>query len=174
MKTGCRRSSASGAWAARAGLGDQSTAILTIINDDSGVSFGSASYTVPKNTLTGFGNVHVVRNGSASGVCSMSVFTSTNGTAVTNIDYYPTNVLVTFNSGQTDLVVQVGVIPNLLPQGNRAVVLGMSNVVNAAQGSPSNTVLTIIDTVNAPGQLSFAATNFTVSANTGNATLTVI
>ena len=50
-----------------AGLGDQSTAVLTIINDDSGVAFGSASYSVPKNTLTGLGNVHVLRLGSASG-----------------------------------------------------------------------------------------------------------
>jgi len=157
-----------------AGLGDQSTAVLTIINDDSGVSFGSASYTVPKNTLTGVGNVHVVRIGSASGTCSMNVFTSTNGSAVTNIDYFPTNVLVTFNPGQTDLVVQVSIINNLLPQGNRTVLLGISNVVNAVQASPSNTVLTIIDTVTAPGQLSFGSTNFTVNANAGNATLTVI
>jgi len=105
-----------------------STAILTIINDDSGVSLGSASYTVPKNTLTGLGNVHVVRSGSASGTCSMSVYTSTNGTAVTNIDYYPTNLLVTFSSGQTDLVVQVGIIPNLLPQGKSVSVLESAKI----------------------------------------------
>ncbi|MDR3456204.1 MAG: Calx-beta domain-containing protein [Verrucomicrobiae bacterium] len=155
-------------------LGDQSTALLTIINDDSGVSFGSASYSVPKNTSTGVGNVHVVRIGSASGTCSMSVFTATNGTAVPGIDYYPTNLLVTFNPGQTDQVVQVGIVNNLLPQGNRTVYLGMSNVVNAVQSAPSNTVLTIIDTVTAPGQLSFASTNFTTNANAGIATLTVV
>ena len=156
------------------GLGDQSTALLTIINDDSGVAFGSASYSVPKNTLTGLGNVHVLRLGSASGSCSMRVYTSTNGTAVTNLDYYPTNVLVTFNPGQTDLVVQVGIINNVLPEGNRTVFLGMSNVVNAVQSSPSNTVLTIIDTVTAPGLLSFDSAIYTTNANAGQATLNVI
>ncbi len=157
-----------------AGLGDQANALLTIINDDSGVSFGSASYSVPKNILTGFGTVHVLRQGSASGSCSVNVYTATNGTAVTNIDYYATNVLVTFAAGQTDLVVQVPIINNLLPQGNRTVVFGMSNVVNSLFAQPTNTTLTIIDTVVAPGQLSFAATNFSANANAGNATITVI
>ena len=156
-----------------AGLGDQPSAVLTIINDDSAVTFGSANYSVPKNILTGFGTVHVLRLGSASGTCSVSVFTTTNGTAVTATDYFPTNLLVTFNAGQTDLVVQVPIVNNVLPQGNRTVVFSVSNAVNTLLAQPTNTTLTIIDTVVAPGQLSFAATNFTANASVGNATITV-
>jgi uncharacterized delta-60 repeat protein len=161
---------------AATGLGDQSTAVLTIINDDSSVSFSASGFSVPKNVLTGLGVVHVLRNGSASGVCSVSVFTATNAsaTAVTNVDYFPTNVIVTFNPGVTDQVVQVPIINNGLPEGPRTVYLAMSNVVNTLQGSPSNTILTIIDTVTAPGQLSFGSTNYVANASGGIATVNVI
>jgi len=50
----------------------------------------------------------------------------------------------------------------------------ISNVLNATIASPSNAVLTIKDTVFAPGQLSFGTTNYFVNEGDGSATITVI
>jgi uncharacterized delta-60 repeat protein len=158
---------------APAGLGDQTNAVLTIINDDSAVSFGAAGYAVPKSILTGFGTIDVARIGSSSGTCSVYLTTTTNGTAVPGVDFFPTNLVVTFNPGQTDAVVQIPIINNTNPGPNLTVIFALSNAVNSLLYSPSNTTLTIINTVNAPGQLSFSATNYTANASAGNAIVTV-
>ena len=157
-----------------AGLGDQSTAVLTIVNDDSAVSFGAPAYTVPKNILTGIGTIDVVRLGSSSGTSTVDLLTTTNGSAVPGVDFIPTNFTVVFNPGQTDVVVQIPLVTNNVPGGNRTVVFALTNVVNTLLYSPSNTVLTIIDTVVSPGQLSFAASNFVANANAGYGYLTVV
>jgi uncharacterized delta-60 repeat protein len=150
------------------------TAILTIINVESAVSFSTANYSVTKDVLSGFGTLDVVRLGGTNGTCSVDFLTTTNGTAVTNVDFYPTNVTVTFNPGDTDKPVQVPIINNNIPEGYRTAVFALTNAVNTLLYSPSNATLTIIDTVNAPGQFSFSATNYTVNETDGTAYLTVL
>jgi uncharacterized delta-60 repeat protein len=155
-------------------IGDQPVAVLTIINDDNAVSFTSDNYSVAKNILTGFGTVHVTRIGSISGSCSVSYLTTTNGTAVSGTDYYPTNGTVTFNPGDTDKIIYVPIINNNIPEGNRTVGLALSNNIGALMYAPSNTVLTIVDTVISPGLLSFSATNYTAGSGDGSTTITVL
>ena len=157
-----------------AGLGDQSTAVLTIINDDNAVSFASGNFSVAKNDPTGYGVVQVVRLGTTNGTCSVDFYTTTNGSAVIGTDYYPTNGTITFQPGDTALQIQVPIIGNNLPEGNRTVNLVLTNVVGSLLFAPSNTVLTIIDTVQAPGELFFSATNYSVKSSDGTATLTVL
>ncbi len=154
-------------------MGDQATALLTIINDDSSVAFQSAGSTVPKNVLTGFANISIVRVGSTSGSCSVDFATGTNGNAVIGTDYYPTNAVVTFNPGDTSEIVQIPIINNLLAQGNRTVTMSLTNAVNSTLISPSNATLTIIDTVHAPGDLFFAGTNFSAYGSDGVGYLSV-
>jgi uncharacterized delta-60 repeat protein len=155
------------------GLGDQANAVLTIINDDSVVEFFSATYSVPKNTVNGYANINIVRIGSTSGSCSVNFATGTNGTAVVGTDYYPTNALITFNPGDTSEIIQVAITNNLLPEGNRTVSLALTNAANSVLTAPSNAVLTIVDTVQAPGNLFFTATNFTANSSDGLAYLSV-
>lgn len=155
------------------GLGDQSSALLTIINVDSGVSFSSANYSVPKNTVTGVANIDITRLGSTSGTCSVYFTTVTNGTAVIGTDYYPTNGTITFNPGISDITVQVPIINNTLPEGQRTVAMIITNATGFILTSPTNATLTIIDTVNAPGQLFFSTNSYTVVKANGNAILTV-
>jgi uncharacterized delta-60 repeat protein len=157
-----------------AGLGDQATAVLTIINVDSGVSFSSGSYSVAKSAVDGVATIDVIRQGTTTGTCTVNFSTSTNGTAVAGVDFYPTNALITFNPGDTTNTVQIQVINNILPEGDRTVGLQLTNVVGALLNSPSNATLTISETVQAAGQLSFSATNYSVSADQTNATLTVV
>ncbi len=154
--------------------GVQITATLTIVNVDSAVAFSSAYYTQAKNTPTGVAVINVLRQGGTNDVSMVDVYTTTNGTAVIGIDYYPTNATITFNPGQTDVQILVPIINNNLAEGNKTVSLVLSNAVNTMLASPSNSTLTIIDTVAAPGQLYFSATNFVANSGDGTAYLSVL
>jgi uncharacterized delta-60 repeat protein len=157
-----------------AGVGDQTLAVLTIINDDAAVSFSSVNYSVPKDTATGVGTINVIRQGSISGSCTVGFATTYNGTAVAGVDYYPTNLIVTFNAGDSNETVQVPVINNVIPEGNRTVTMQLANAVGALVYAPSNATLTIIDTVIAPGQLSFVTNSYSVVKGNTNVYLTVV
>lgn len=159
---------------APAGIGAQSTAVLTIINDDSAVSFSNANYSVSKNVLTGFAPIDVIRLGTTNGACSVDFITTTNGTAVAGVDFIPTNTTITFNLGDSIKQVQVPILNNPLPTGNRTVIFTLTNAVNAVLFSPSNATLTINDTVVAHGQLCFSATNYAANEADGSAIITVV
>ena len=90
------------------------------------------------------------------------------------MDYTPTNATITFGPGESVKQVKVPIINNSLIEGNQTVVFALSNAVNAVMASPSNTTLTIIDTVVAPGELCFSATNYMVSEGDGSALVTVV
>lgn len=159
--------------------GYQPTAVLTILNTDSAIKFSTATYQVPKNVVNGLAMIEVVRAGSSHGTSTVVFNTTTNGSALAGTDYLPqTNVLLTFNPGVTQQVVTVPVVNNGLPEGNRTVSLLLSNAIGSVMYAPSNALLTIIDTVTAPGELLFSATNYTVSEGGGvgstNALITVL
>lgn len=159
---------------APAGLGDLSAATLHIINVDSWVSFLSANYSIGKNALNGMAAIDIIRQGTANGSCTVNFTTTTNGTAVAGVDYYPTNAFITFNPGETNKTIQIAIINNSLPELNPTVGLSLTNVTGAQLYNPSNATLTIIDSVNAPGQLNFSATNYVVNSSDGYAYLTVL
>jgi hypothetical protein len=156
------------------GYGDQTNAVLTIQNVDSTVSFATPNFFVAKNVLTGHADIHVVRTGSASGTASVDFLTTTNGTAVPGLDFTPQNVTLTFAPGETDKDVQIAVTNNLLPRGNQTVFFTLTNAVNTVLAAPTNATLTILDTVYAPGILSFLTNSIVVNEADGNAYLTVI
>jgi uncharacterized delta-60 repeat protein len=156
------------------GIGNQSTAKLTILNHDSAVSFKSALYSQLKNVANGVATIDIIRQGGMSGACSVDFYTTTNGTAIAGTDYMPTNRTVTFNPGETNVAVQVVIINNGLPEGNTTVGLLLTNAVNTLLYAPSNATLTIIDSTTASGQLSFNATNYVANEGDGTAALTVV
>lgn len=157
-----------------AGLGDQTNAVLTIINTDSSIAFSSPTYQVAKNVPTGLANIIITRTGGSTGTSTVGFATTTNGTALVGTDYIPTNAVVTFNPGDLFKIVQVAVTNNNLVEGDQTVTMVISNILNATIASPSNAVLTIKDTTFSPGQLSFANTNFFANEGDGVATITVI
>ena len=159
---------------AQTALGNQQPATLTIINDDSAVKFGLANYSVAKNILTGLANIDVARIGGSSGYASVNFQTTTNGTAIDGTDFVSTNLTVYFNPGDTDVVVQVPIINNTIPEGNRTVVFALTNATGSLLYAPTNAVLTIVDTVQAPGQLFLASSNYVTSSGAGTAYLTVL
>jgi uncharacterized delta-60 repeat protein len=156
------------------GLGDQTNAVLTIVNTDNAISFSSDSFQVARNTPTGLATISIARLGGTSGLSTVDFATTTNGTAVIGTDYVPTNMTVTFNPGDTLRTVQIAITNNGLPEGDRTVTMTLSNVVGTTLVSPTNATLTIKDTVFAPGQLYFASTNFFANEGDGTATITVL
>jgi len=157
-----------------AGLGDQTNAVLTIVNTDSSISFSTANFQVAKNIPTGLATITINRFGGTSGTSTVGFATTTNGTAIVGTDYTPTNSRVIFNPGDLFKTVQIAITNNNLPEGDRTVTMVLSNILNATIASPSNAVLTIKDTTFSPGQLSFGATNYFANEGDGTANITVI
>ena len=156
-------------------ISGQNTATLTIINDESAVSFLNANDSVDKTVPGGLKTIDVVRLGSTNGTSSVNFLTTTNGTAVSNVDFYAVNTNITFNPGDTDVQIQIPILNDNIPgEGNKTVIFALTNVVNTLLYSPSNETLTIKDTVNAPGQLFFSATNYVVNEADGIAVITVL
>ena len=160
-------------------VGLQPTAVLTIINDDSAISFSSATYSVPKCVIYNVAVITVERLGSVRGAASVNFTTTGTGTAAPGTDYTPVGpTTVNFADGMSSSIVTIPINNNGLPEGNRTVGMQIFGPVNSILVSPTNAVLTIVDTVNAPGQLSFSSTNYTVTEGGGvgytNATISVV
>jgi uncharacterized delta-60 repeat protein len=156
-----------------AGLGDQTNAVLTIQNVETAVAFATPTYFVSKYTLTGRATLDVIRLGSTNGVAAVNFITTTNGTAVPGVDFVPTNLTLTFNSGVSDLQVQIPILTNGPALGDKTVVFALSNAVNTLIYNPSVTTLTIHGT-NGPGVIGFATNSVVVGEGDGNAYFTVI
>ena len=151
-------------------IGLQPTAWLTIVNDDSSIAFASPNYYVAKNVIGSQAPITLSRVGGTNSTSTVAFFTTTNGTAVSPTDYTPYSQVVTFGPGVTSMSVPITISNNPIVEGSRTVFMALTNALSSntnsvtSLGNPTNAVLTIIDTVNSPGQLSLSASNYTASA----------
>ena len=155
-------------------LGNQSGAVLTIINDDSAISFASSTFSVNEDTGLGAAIINFVRTGSTNNPASIDFLTTTNGTALPGVNYTPVSNTIAFAAGQTSVITPVPVFHDLTPQGDKTVSMVLTNPVGAVLVSPSQATLTIIDVESAPGQFNYSVTNFYVAENAGSAVVTII
>ncbi len=155
-------------------LGNQPSALLTIINTDSGVSFSSPTYTTPQNPLTGSAAIQVVRTGSTNGVASVSFATTTNGTAVAGLDYSPVTNTVVFTPGVVSVSVAIPILNNPTMLNDATVSLLLSNANNCLLFNPFVASLKIVSTNRVGGQFQFSQTNYTVSEGGGAVVMTVV
>jgi len=145
-------------------IGNIPSAKLMIVNDDSSVSFASTTYTVSKNTPGGQAVVVVNRQGSLVGTTTVNFSTLSTGTAVPGTDYTPVfEQPITFLPGNSNLTVNVTINNNGLAEGNRTIPMALDMPQGSYLTPPTNAVLTIIDTVNLPGQFQFSATSYSVT-----------
>lgn len=157
-----------------ASIGNQPTATLTIINDDSAISFGSPTYSRIENASDGQATITVVRIGSTTGTASVNFTTLTNGTATPNVDFTPVTNLVSFAAGETIKTITIPIINDVLIEGNETVLMQLTNVNGAFLLEPSTATLTIVDDDMGPGQIMFATTNTPAGESTGNAVVTLL
>src|SRR5262249_33461567 len=110
-------------------LGSQTTAVLTIQDDDVApqpgtLQFNAGSYSLTENggTLT----LTVTRTGGTSGTVSVQYATS-NGTATAGSDYTAASGTLTFAAGESSKSFTVAVLDDTLVEGNETVNLTLSN-----------------------------------------------
>ena len=120
------------------------TETVTIIEDQSGFSFSSPTYTVLRNGGIA-ATIIVNRGGNTNNVASVN-FSATNGTAVAGLDYTATNGVFMFTNGVLSQQFQVPVFGRTTVQPDDTVLLQLFNPTNAILSPPSAATLTIHDT----------------------------
>ena len=153
-------------------IGNQPNALLTIVNVDSGVSFSAPTYIIAENV--GYALIPVLRTGSSQGSSTVNFATLPLGTAVPYVNYVPVATNLTFVDGQTICLVQVPLIYDPRPTGNKTVVLQLSDANGSLLLNPFQATLTIQDVDQAPGQLLFSQTSYVVSEAAGFLPVTVL
>jgi len=116
---------------------------VNIIDNETGFHFSSGSYQVAENGVAAL--INVQRIGYTNGTASVA-FATQNGTAKPGIDYTPTNGVLVFNNGELSKSFAVGVIDNTILDGDRTVLVSLSNPQGSATlVNPSAATLTIHD-----------------------------
>jgi uncharacterized delta-60 repeat protein/uncharacterized repeat protein (TIGR01451 family) len=155
-------------------IGNQPTATLTIINDDSAVSFGSPTYSRIENAVDGQATITIVRSGSTTGAASVNFTTTTNGTATAGLDFTHVTNLVSFAVGETIKTVTIPIINDALIEGNETVTMELTNANGAFLLVPNTATLTIVDDDLGPGRIMFATTNTPAGESSGNAVVNLV
>jgi Calx-beta domain len=156
-------------------LGTPATTTLTILDNDLGgrFAFSAAVYTVKENVAGGSFTVTVTRTGGlASGVTVD--YAAAGGTAVNGTDYTLTPGTLSFGAGETTKTFTIAITNDTIVNGNRTIVLALSNPTGGASlGLPATTTLTIVDD-DVAGSVAFASPEYWALHTDGTATLTVM
>ena len=156
-----------------ANLGSQSTATLTIVeNDLPELEFSSATYSVAEDVAGGTVTITVLLSPASLGTVAVHYATS-DGTAEAGSDYTAASGTLTFAPGQTSKTFTVSITNDDADEASETIVLTLSSPSNAVLGDPDTATLTITDDDLA--EVSFSSATYSVAENvaSGTATITV-
>jgi hypothetical protein len=112
------------------------------------LQFGAANYSVGETG--GSAAIVVNRLNGDDGTVTVA-YTVTGGSATAGIDYAPVGGTLTFASGETSKTIMIPIKPDAFQEGNETIVLTLSNQTDGAiLGSPTQTVVTILDSATPP------------------------
>jgi VCBS repeat-containing protein len=148
-------------------IGTQSTATLTIIEDDIPVpgilSFSAPQYTLQEDGSTG-AIVTVVRSGGSDGDVSTTVVLS-DSTATAPSDYNATPITVSFTNGQTVQNIFIPLVDDFALEADETLNLALTNPIGGATiGTQGTSAVTIVDN-DAPGVLEFSSAQYSLLEN---------
>jgi len=126
-------------------LGDQSTAVLTVTDNDAPgvIQFSSTTYTVGEAARRLI--VTVSRTGGTAGGVGVTYATS-DGTATSGLDYTATSGILTFATNQTSKTFIIPVANDTAVEGNETINLTLTNPTGgAALGAQNTAVVTVTD-----------------------------
>jgi len=132
-----------------ANLGDPSSAVLTIIDDENPstclVRFTASEYAV--NETTSSATITVMVEPAAQCVGGLSVdYATSDGTATAGADYTTASGTLTWAAGNTNSqTFSIPLLDDSLVEGDETVILTLSNPVGAVLGAPADSVLIIRD-----------------------------
>ena len=146
-----------------ASLVSPTTATVTVIDVNAGLSFAAAAESVLKTGTNAI--IPVLRSGSTVGTVSVN-FATANGSAAAGINYSSTNGTLLFLDGQASNIFTVPIKNDNRVDGDLTVNLalsGPSSLTTQVQlVPPSNSVLTIVETLSG---FSFSSPSYTVNEN---------
>ena len=159
---------------AGAALGSQSTATLTITDNDVGgqIQFSAATYTVSEATAVA--TITVVRTGGAAGSVTVDFATIGGGTATAGADYTAVTPTLTFAAGVMSRTVTVPITNDTLDEANETVLLQLTNATGGATLGPRSTAtLTILDN-DVAGTVQFSQSLYTVTETAVSAPIAIV
>lgn len=156
-----------------ADLGGQPSAAVTIVNDDSVISFLSPTFNTSESNLSALATITVVRSGATNTAVSIDYLTG-DDTAIAGIDYQSRSDTITFAPNELVKKFTVPILDDALVEGNEFVRLALTNVTGAAVLGVSQAELVIVDNDFAAGQLNFSEPVYVVNEYETNVVITVV
>lgn len=154
-------------------LGSPSTAVVTIIDDES-VPFMLITNSVAVNEGNS-GNTQATFNVTLSNATLATVtvnYATANGSASAGSDYVATSGTLTFPPGSTLQTINVVVIGDTVDEPDETFSLTLTNATNVSSFPPTPATATIIND-DGPPKLQFTSTNYLVGEEAGRAVVTV-
>jgi hypothetical protein len=160
-------------------LGNQSTSIITIVEDDAVppagiIQFSGASYSVDENS--GSVLLTITRTNGSFGSASVDVSTIDETATVTE-DYQAETITLTFDDGETSQTISITIFDDENYEGNESFNVVLSNVTgDASLGNPLTTMVTIVenDAVPPAGILQLSGGSYSVNEGDSHVTITVM
>jgi len=158
--------------------GPQPNAVLLIVNDEVGVGFSSAHFSINETPVSGSATLTVNRRFGTNSMLSVNFATIAGGTATPFVDYVPTNGVLTFLPGETARNFNVRILADTNIEVSETVFLMLSNAVSAGGSATfleiSSATLNIVDDDFGPGRLQFSSLNYAASEANTNVVITVV
>jgi hypothetical protein len=152
-------------------LGTPSSAVLSILDDDSPPTVQFSPAAVSVNEGNGSADIEVSLS-VAAGLPVTVTYATSDGTATAGADYTATNGQLVFNIGETSKTFNVPLMNDALDEPDETVNLTLSNPENATLGTPDDVgMLTIVDNDDAP-TVQFSASGYSVNEGSSTATIT--
>jgi uncharacterized repeat protein (TIGR01451 family)/uncharacterized delta-60 repeat protein len=149
-------------------LAEPSTAVVTILDNESLIQFTASTYLV--NEDAGTASIAVERLGGLTAVATVGYSTG-GGTAVPGSDYTPVSGTLVFGTNEAVKNIVVPITDNAVTNANKTLNLQLFGASLGAQvGARSNAVLTIVDN---DSYLSLSAPAYSVSEGDGAAVIIV-
>ena len=131
-------------------LGSQTSASLTIQDNETQPVIALSSATFSVSETAGSASIGLVRTGDTDTACSVS-FSASGGTAVAGRDYNTLTTTVNFAAGESSKTVSVDILDAPGFQGSRTFNVTLSNPVVAILGTTASAIVTITDNDAQPG-----------------------
>jgi hypothetical protein len=124
-------------------LGSPSTAVVTIVDDESAITFAQAAFSAKEGTS---GRIAVTRSGALK-TPAVVTYNISSITALPGVDFSgPVSGSLSFAPNVTQLFLMIPTIDNKIVDGNRSLTVTLSNPTGGAQlASPSTATFTIVD-----------------------------
>jgi uncharacterized repeat protein (TIGR01451 family) len=151
-------------------LGVPSVATVTIVDDESAIQFGQAGYTGREGAAA---TVTLVRSGALDTPAAVTV-TAAPASPLAGLEFDPVSVPVTFPAKTASRTVSIPLRSNGLVQGNRTLMLTLSNPTGGAQLGTLATATLAVTEGDQGGVIRLASASYVVSEMAGSVVVDIL